>query len=87
MLFDVMLWLFITTGLWLNQTVIVSLKFSGAETQDVAVPTFADSVSEGDVRWEKNVGDQVAEDETVCEIETDKVSGLIRMPWKWKSSN
>lgn len=51
-----------------------------ADAQDVLVPTFADSVSEGDVRWEKNVGDQVAEDETVCEIETDKTSIAVPAP-------
>jgi len=39
----------------------------------VNVPPFADSISEGDVRWEKNVGDSVVEDEVVAEIETDKV--------------
>ena len=26
-------------------------------------PAFADSISEGDIRWEKAVGDSVAEDE------------------------
>lgn len=49
------------------------IGFTGSDTKDVVVPPFADSVSEGDVRWEKNVGDAVSEDETVCEIETDKV--------------
>ncbi|ELV09897.1 Dihydrolipoyllysine-residue succinyltransferase component of 2-oxoglutarate dehydrogenase complex, mitochondrial [Tupaia chinensis] len=38
----------------------------------VKTPAFAESVTEGDVRWEKAVGDTVAEDEVVCEIETDK---------------
>lgn len=37
------------------------------------MPAFADSISEGDVRWEKKVGDQVKEDDVLCEIETDKV--------------
>ena len=41
--------------------------------KDVVVPAFADSISEGDVRWEKKVGDQVKEDDVLCEIETDKV--------------
>lgn len=50
---------------------------SGSDTKDVVVPPFADSVSEGDVRWEKNVGDSVSEDETVCEIETDKVTVFL----------
>lgn len=39
----------------------------------VNTPAFAESVTEGDVRWEKAIGDSVAEDEVVCEIETDKV--------------
>jgi 2-oxoglutarate dehydrogenase E2 component (dihydrolipoamide succinyltransferase) len=40
----------------------------------VVCPAFADSISEGDVRWEKAVGDAVGVDEVVCEIETDKTS-------------
>jgi 2-oxoglutarate dehydrogenase E2 component (dihydrolipoamide succinyltransferase) len=43
------------------------------ESKIVVVPPFADSISEGDVRWEKAVGDQVSIDETVAEVETDKV--------------
>lgn len=39
----------------------------------MVVPAFADSISEGDVRWEKKAGDQVKEDDVLCEIETDKV--------------
>ena len=35
-------------------------------------PPFAESISEGDVRWEKEVGDQVELDDTVAEVETDK---------------
>uniref|UniRef100_A0A8C1U967 Dihydrolipoyllysine-residue succinyltransferase component of 2-oxoglutarate dehydrogenase complex, mitochondrial n=1 Tax=Cyprinus carpio TaxID=7962 RepID=A0A8C1U967_CYPCA len=48
------------------------------EVITVKTPAFAESVTEGDVRWEKAVGDTVSEDEVVCEIETDKVrtSGL-----------
>ncbi|TNN76311.1 Dihydrolipoyllysine-residue succinyltransferase component of 2-oxoglutarate dehydrogenase complex, mitochondrial [Liparis tanakae] len=51
------------------------------EVITVKTPAFAESVTEGDVRWEKAVGDTVSEDEVVCEIETDKVpapaSGVI----------
>ena len=43
------------------------------EVLTVEVPAFAESVSEGDLRWIKAVGDQVAEDEPIGEIETDKV--------------
>ncbi|XP_008192723.2 dihydrolipoyllysine-residue succinyltransferase component of 2-oxoglutarate dehydrogenase complex, mitochondrial [Tribolium castaneum] len=50
------------------------------EEKIVTVPPFADSVSEGDVRWEKKKGDQVAEDEVVLEIETDKTSVPVPAP-------
>jgi len=40
----------------------------------IKVPPFAESITEGDIRWEKAVGDSVTEDEVVGEIETDKVS-------------
>ncbi|KAL1791333.1 dihydrolipoyllysine-residue succinyltransferase component of 2-oxoglutarate dehydrogenase complex, mitochondrial [Sigmodon hispidus] len=46
----------------------------------VQTPAFAESVTEGDVRWEKAVGDTVAEDEVVCEIETDKTSVQVPSP-------
>ncbi|XP_040268291.1 dihydrolipoyllysine-residue succinyltransferase component of 2-oxoglutarate dehydrogenase complex, mitochondrial [Bufo bufo] len=46
----------------------------------VNTPAFAESVTEGDVRWEKAVGDSVAEDEVVCEIETDKTSVQVPAP-------
>ncbi|KAL0270112.1 UNVERIFIED_CONTAM: hypothetical protein PYX00_007624 [Menopon gallinae] len=59
---------------------IKSTSVLSSDTKDVVVPAFADSVSEGDVRWEKNVGDTVSEDETVCEIETDKTSIAVPAP-------
>lgn len=46
----------------------------------VKVPAFADSISEGDVRFEKVVGDSVREDEVVAEIETDKTSVPVPAP-------
>eukprot|EP00088_Acartia_fossae_P008434 TRINITY_DN14027_c0_g1_i1.p1 TRINITY_DN14027_c0_g1~~TRINITY_DN14027_c0_g1_i1.p1 ORF type:complete len:460 (+),score=136.29 TRINITY_DN14027_c0_g1_i1:28-1407(+) len=46
----------------------------GDEVKVLECPPFADSISEGDVRWEKQVGDSVSVDEVVCEIETDKTS-------------
>ncbi|KAL0602011.1 Dihydrolipoyllysine-residue succinyltransferase component of 2-oxoglutarate dehydrogenase complex, mitochondrial, partial [Plecturocebus cupreus] len=69
---------------------ILSLLGSKDELVTVKTPAFAESVTEGDVRWEKEagfyhvdqaglelltstVGDTVAEDEVVCEIETDKM--------------
>ncbi|XP_013407234.1 dihydrolipoyllysine-residue succinyltransferase component of 2-oxoglutarate dehydrogenase complex, mitochondrial [Lingula anatina] len=51
-----------------------------SEVRVVNTPPFAESVTEGDVRWEKAVGDQVAEDEVVGEIETDKTSLPVHAP-------
>uniref|UniRef100_A0A4W5QG41 Dihydrolipoyllysine-residue succinyltransferase component of 2-oxoglutarate dehydrogenase complex, mitochondrial n=1 Tax=Hucho hucho TaxID=62062 RepID=A0A4W5QG41_9TELE len=50
------------------------------EVITVKTPAFAESVTEGDVRWEKAVGDSVKEDEVVCEIETDKTSVQVPSP-------
>ncbi|XP_007906711.1 dihydrolipoyllysine-residue succinyltransferase component of 2-oxoglutarate dehydrogenase complex, mitochondrial isoform X1 [Callorhinchus milii] len=50
------------------------------EVMTVNTPAFAESVTEGDVRWEKAVGDTVAEDEVVCEIETDKTAVQVPAP-------
>ncbi|XP_051892191.1 dihydrolipoyllysine-residue succinyltransferase component of 2-oxoglutarate dehydrogenase complex, mitochondrial [Pristis pectinata] len=50
------------------------------EVMTVNTPAFAESVTEGDVRWEKAVGDEVSEDEVVCEIETDKTSVQVPAP-------
>ncbi|XP_040925551.2 dihydrolipoyllysine-residue succinyltransferase component of 2-oxoglutarate dehydrogenase complex, mitochondrial-like isoform X2 [Betta splendens] len=52
----------------------------GVEVVTVKTPAFAESVTEGDVRWEKAVGDSVTEDEVVCEIETDKTSVQVPAP-------
>lgn len=46
----------------------------------VKVPQFADSVSEGDIRFTKKVGDAVATDEVVMEIETDKTTVGVPSP-------
>lgn len=46
----------------------------------VNTPPFAESVTEGDMRWEKAVGDAVGEDEVVGEIETDKTSIQVTAP-------
>ncbi|CAK1554405.1 unnamed protein product [Leptosia nina] len=48
--------------------------------QDVATPSFPDSVSEGDVKLDKKVGDAVAADEVVLEIETDKTAIPVMAP-------
>lgn len=50
------------------------------EVSVVVCPAFADSISEGDIRWEKAVGDAIAVDEVICEIETDKTSVPVPSP-------
>ncbi|XP_078473086.1 dihydrolipoyllysine-residue succinyltransferase component of 2-oxoglutarate dehydrogenase complex, mitochondrial isoform X1 [Lampetra planeri] len=68
--------------LWENWSVR-SFKTSAYFCEEVRVintPAFAESVTEGDVRWEKAVGDFVKEDEVVCEIETDKTSIQVPAP-------
>ncbi|MEY8838325.1 biotin/lipoyl-containing protein, partial [Cribrihabitans sp. XS_ASV171] len=51
------------------------------ESIDVMVPTLGESVSEATVStWFKSVGDAVAQDEMLCELETDKVSVEVPAP-------
>ena len=48
---------------------------------DVMVPTLGESVTEATVStWFKKVGDVVAQDEMLCELETDKVSVEVPSP-------
>jgi 2-oxoglutarate dehydrogenase E2 component (dihydrolipoamide succinyltransferase) len=48
---------------------------------DVMVPALGESVSEATVStWFKNPGDAVAQDEMLCELETDKVSVEVPSP-------
>lgn len=48
---------------------------------DVMVPTLGESVTEATVStWFKKVGDTVAQDEMLCEMETDKVSVEVPAP-------
>ncbi|MGR3617629.1 MAG: 2-oxoglutarate dehydrogenase complex dihydrolipoyllysine-residue succinyltransferase [Paracoccaceae bacterium] len=48
---------------------------------DIMVPTLGESVSEATVStWFKKVGDAVAQDEMLCELETDKVSVEVPAP-------
>src|SRR3954447_5950674 len=48
---------------------------------DVVMPQMGVSVSEGTIaRWAKQVGDQVAADETIVEISTDKVDTEVPSP-------
>jgi len=50
------------------------------EIKVVVCPAFAESITEGDLRWEKAAGDSVAEDEVLAEIETDKTSVPVPSP-------
>jgi 2-oxoglutarate dehydrogenase E2 component (dihydrolipoamide succinyltransferase) len=48
---------------------------------DVKTPTMGESVSEGTIAtWSKKVGDKVAKDEVLVEIETDKVAVEVSSP-------
>ncbi|WP_436398884.1 2-oxoglutarate dehydrogenase complex dihydrolipoyllysine-residue succinyltransferase [Roseobacter sp. S98] len=50
-------------------------------TVDIMVPTLGESVTEATVStWFKAVGDTVAQDEMLCELETDKVSVEVPAP-------
>ncbi len=51
------------------------------ETVDISVPEMGESVTEGTVgRWLKQVGDTVAVDDPLVEIETDKVTAELPAP-------
>ena len=55
--------------------------YAGAGSTDVMVPTLGESVTEATVStWFKAVGDTVAQDEMLCELETDKVSVEVPAP-------
>ena len=54
---------------------------AGGDAVDVMVPTLGESVTEATVStWFKKVGDTVAQDEMLCELETDKVSVEVPAP-------
>ncbi len=56
-------------------------KAKGGGSVDVMVPTLGESVTEATVAsWFKKVGDTVAQDEMLCELETDKVSVEVPAP-------
>ncbi|VDK39829.1 unnamed protein product [Taenia asiatica] len=46
----------------------------------INVPSFPESISEGDITWKKSVGDTVQADEVVGEVETDKTSIPVISP-------
>src|SRR4051794_15216484 len=48
---------------------------------DVTMPQLGETVTEGTItRWFKQVGDQVAEDEVLFEVSTDKVDSEVPSP-------
>ena len=54
---------------------------AAAQAVDVMVPALGESVTEATVStWFKQVGDAVAQDEMLCELETDKVSVEVPSP-------
>lgn len=63
-----------------NQVASIHISNSLYAEQDVMTPSFPDSVSEGDVKLDKKVGDSVAADEVVLEIETDKTALPVMAP-------
>ncbi|KAI6199745.1 hypothetical protein M3Y96_00659400 [Aphelenchoides besseyi] len=52
-----------------------------SEVVEVEGPAFAESITEGDIRWIKQKGDFVNSDELVAEIETDKTSVEVPAPF------
>ncbi len=54
---------------------------NGGEAVDVLVPTLGESVTEATIaQWMKKVGDPVAADEALVELETDKVTLEVNSP-------
>ncbi|CAD5225127.1 unnamed protein product [Bursaphelenchus okinawaensis] len=51
------------------------------EVVEIEGPAFAESITEGDIRWIKQKGDFVEADELVAEIETDKTSVEVPAPF------
>ena len=48
----------------------------------MTLPSLGESVTEGIIlQWFKNVGDQVARDEAICEVSTDKVDSELPSPF------
>lgn len=51
---------------------------------NIVCPPLAESLSEGDIRFEKNIGDTVTEDDLLASVETDKTSIPINSPMAGK---
>ncbi|WP_405971611.1 2-oxoglutarate dehydrogenase, E2 component, dihydrolipoamide succinyltransferase [Streptomyces sp. NBC_00988] len=60
---------------------VAAAPAAGATGTDVVLPALGESVTEGTVtRWLKQVGEEVAEDEPLLEVSTDKVDTEIPSP-------
>ncbi|EAN80119.1 2-oxoglutarate dehydrogenase E2 component, putative [Trypanosoma equiperdum] len=65
----------------LQATCLTSEKLAYRYCLSICVPTIAESISSGKVvGWTKKVGDAVAEDEIICQIESDKLNVDVRAP-------
>jgi multifunctional 2-oxoglutarate metabolism enzyme len=54
---------------------------AGGEKLEIVMPAMGESVSEGTIlEWAKQPGEEVAEDETIVEISTDKVDAEVPAP-------
>ena len=63
------------------ETIPEEQKTMSGKSVDVMVPALGESVTEATVAtWFKKVGDSVAADEMLCELETDKVSVEVPAP-------
>ncbi len=59
---------------------VASFEASG-DPVEIPVPVLGESVTEATVaQWMKSVGDVVAQDEAICELETDKVTLEVNAP-------
>uniref|UniRef100_A0A158Q7H8 Dihydrolipoyllysine-residue succinyltransferase component of 2-oxoglutarate dehydrogenase complex, mitochondrial n=1 Tax=Elaeophora elaphi TaxID=1147741 RepID=A0A158Q7H8_9BILA len=61
-------------------TVAMFIWILGADIIEVEGPAFAESISEGDIRWLKQKGDFIDRDDLVAEIETDKTTVEVPAP-------
>ncbi|XP_031616712.1 dihydrolipoyllysine-residue succinyltransferase component of 2-oxoglutarate dehydrogenase complex, mitochondrial isoform X1 [Contarinia nasturtii] len=68
----------LTNSKWMHQSRFIHATNSLLEV--IKVPPFADSVSEGDVKFTCKVGDEVRVDDNVMEIETDKTTVGVPTP-------
>ena len=59
---------------------VIFSTFCLVDSVNVTTPSFPESVKDGTIRLLKKVGDKVSVDETIAEIETDKVNLCVNAP-------